>query len=58
MHFVADTTGRKLQLGQELNNIRQKDMSVANYTSRIKDICDSLGSINVMVDEDEMVKYV
>ena len=46
----------KLQLRQELSNVRQKDMSVAGYTTRIKEICDSLASINVTVEEDEMVQ--
>ena len=31
-------------------------MSVTDYTAKIKSICDSLGSINVNVDEDEMVQ--
>ena len=43
--FAASTTTCKLQLRQELNNIQQRDMS-----------CDALGSINVMVDEEEMVQ--
>ena len=30
-------------------------MTVTNYTTKIKEICNALGSINVMVDEDEMV---
>ena len=42
--FSANTMTRNLQLRQELNNIRQKDMSVSNYT------------VNVNVDEDEMVQ--
>ena len=54
--FVASTTAKKLQLRQELSNVRQRDMSVADYTSRIKDICDSLASINVNVEEEEMVQ--
>ena len=33
-------------------------MSVTNYTTKIKEICDVLGSINVMVDEDEMVQIL
>ena len=53
--FAASTTTRKLQLRQELNNIRQRDMSVTDYTTKIKEICDALGSINVTVDEEEMV---
>ena len=31
-------------------------MSVTGYTTKIKEIWDALGSINVMVDEDEMVQ--
>ena len=30
-------------------------MSVTNYTTKIKEICNALESINVTVDEDEMV---
>ena len=36
--------------------MRQRDMSVADYTSKIKDICDSLASIDVNVEEGEMVQ--
>ena len=31
-------------------------MSVVDYNSRIKDICDSLVSINVTIEENEMVQ--
>ena len=31
-------------------------MTVTNYTTTIKEICDVLGSINVTVDKDEMVQ--
>ena len=31
-------------------------MSVAGYMTRIKEICDSLASINVTVEEDEMAQ--
>ena len=50
--FAASTTARKLKLRQELSNLRQRDLSVADYTSKIKDICDSLASI----EESEMVQ--
>ena len=39
--FAADTSARKLQLRQKLNNIRQNDMSVLDYTANIKSICPS-----------------
>ena len=31
-------------------------MSVTDFTTNIKEMCDTLGSMNVMVDEDEMVE--
>ena len=54
--FAARIRARKLQLRQELSNLRQRDLSVADYTSRIKDICDSLASIEVNIEESEMVE--
>ena len=54
--FAANTSARKLQLRQELNNIQQKDMSVSDYTAKIKSVCYSVGSINVNIDDDEMVQ--
>ena len=36
--------------------MRQRDLVVANYTSKIKDICDSLASIDVNVEEGEIVQ--
>ena len=53
---MASTTAKKLQLRQELSNVRQKDLFVADHTSRIKDIYESLISINMAVEEDEMVQ--
>ena len=54
--FTSSTSARKLQLRQELNNAQQRDMSATDYTAKIKSICDSLGSINVNIDDDEMVQ--
>jgi hypothetical protein len=54
--FAASTTARKLQLRQELSNLRQRDLSVADYTLKINEICDSLASIDVNVDESEKVQ--
>ena len=31
-------------------------MSITTYTLKIKDLCDSLGSIGVNIDDDEMVQ--
>ena len=54
--FAANTTARKLQLRQELNNIQQRDMSSTSYTLKIKELCDSLSLISVNVEDDEMVQ--
>ena len=54
--ITTSTIAKKLQLRQELSNVRQRDISVADYTSPIKDICNSLASINMTVEEDEMVQ--
>ena len=54
--FAANMAARKLQLRQELINIQQKDLSITNYTLKIKELCDTLGSINVKIDDEEMVQ--
>ena len=37
-----------------MNNIQQRDMSITTYTLKIKELCDSLGSISVNIDDEEM----
>ena len=54
--FAANTVARKLQLRQELNGIQQRDMLITGYTLKIKEICDALGSIDVVINDDEMVQ--
>ena len=54
--FAANTAARKLQLRQELNGIQQRDMSIGSYALKIKELCDALGSINVGIDDEEMVQ--
>ena len=53
--FAASTTTRKLQLRLELRNVRQRDMSMADYTSKIKDNCDFIASIIMIVEEEKIV---
>ena len=55
--FAANTTARRLQLHQELNNIQQRDMTITAYTLKIKELCDSLGSISINIDDNEMVHH-
>ena len=53
--FIANKIACKLQLQQELNNIQHRDMFLMDDTLKSKDFCDSLGSINVTIDDDGMV---
>ncbi|MCO5572990.1 hypothetical protein L7F22_026752 [Adiantum nelumboides] len=46
---------RKLQLKTELNTVKQGNMSINDYASKIKTITVSLGSIGVTVDDDDVV---
>ena len=55
--FAANTTARKLQLRQELNNIQQRDISITSYTLKIMELCDSLDAINVNVEDDVVCFY-
>ena len=54
--LAVNTATRKLQLHQGLNNVQQRDVSITSYTLKIKELCDSLGTINVNIDDDEMVQ--
>ena len=35
---------------------QQRDISITSYTLKIKELCDALGSIDVVIDDDEMVQ--
>jgi hypothetical protein len=39
-----------------MSNLRQRDLSVADYTLKINEIYDSLASIDVNIDESEKVQ--
>ena len=49
------TRVRKLQLKTELNTVKRGNMSITDYASKIKGITNSLGSIGVTVDDDDVV---
>ena len=53
---MANTTARKFKISKELNNIKLRDMSIGSYNLKIKELCDSLGSINVNINDNEMVQ--
>ncbi|MCO5564538.1 hypothetical protein L7F22_018200 [Adiantum nelumboides] len=53
---ATNTRARKIQLKNELNTIKKGDLSVNNYTMKIKALCESLSSIGVAVDDDDKVE--
>ncbi|MCO5612344.1 hypothetical protein L7F22_066611 [Adiantum nelumboides] len=50
---ATNTRARKIQLKNELNTIKKGDLSVNDYTLKIKALCESLSSIGVAVDDDD-----
>ena len=54
--FATNTRARKIQLKNELNIVERKNMSVNDYTLKIKSICESLASINVTEDDDDNIE--
>ncbi len=53
--FQTNTNTRKLQLKQELHIVEKKNMSINKYSLKIKGIVESLASINVSMDDDDLV---
>ena len=53
---TTNTKARKLQLKDELNTVKKENLSINDYTLKIKGICESLASIGVSVDDDDKVE--
>src|SRR5271170_7486537 len=53
---TTNTKARKLQLKDELNTVKKENLSINDYTLKIKSICESLASIGVIVDDDDKVE--
>ncbi|MCO5602458.1 hypothetical protein L7F22_056590 [Adiantum nelumboides] len=53
---TTNTRARKIQLKNELNKIKKGDLSVNDYTLKIKALCESLSSIGVTMDDDDKVE--
>ncbi|MCO5576337.1 hypothetical protein L7F22_030146 [Adiantum nelumboides] len=54
--MLTNTRARKIQLKNELNTIKKDDLSVNDYTLKIKALCESLSSIAVTVDDDDKLE--
>ena len=54
---TTNTKARKLQqLKNELNTVKKENLSINDYTLKIKSICESLASIGVTVEDDDKVE--
>ena len=53
---TTNTKARKLQLKNELNTVKKENLSINDYTLKIKGICESLASIGVTVEDDDKVE--
>ncbi|MCO5601324.1 hypothetical protein L7F22_055443 [Adiantum nelumboides] len=53
---ATNTRARKIQLKNELNTIKKGELSVNDYTLKIKDLCEFLSSIGGVVDDDDKVE--
>ncbi|MCO5612402.1 hypothetical protein L7F22_066669 [Adiantum nelumboides] len=53
---ATNTRARKIQLKNELNTIKKGDLSMNDYTLKIKALCESLSSIGVTMNDDDKVE--
>ncbi|MCO5572827.1 hypothetical protein L7F22_026586 [Adiantum nelumboides] len=53
---VTNIRAMKIQLKNELNTIKKGDLSVNDYTLKIKALCESLSFIGVAMDDDDKVE--
>ena len=54
--YETNTKARKLQLKNEFNTISKKNLTVNEYTLKIKGIVESLASIGVVVEDDDKIE--
>ena len=54
--FVSNTRAKKFQLKTKLNTVERKNQSIKEYTLKIKNICETLASINAPMDDDDKIE--
>lgn len=54
--YETSTKARKLQLLQELHSVKQQNISIQDYVLEIRKVLDQLGSIVVVVDDDDVLR--
>ena len=53
--YSTNTKARKIQLKNELNNMKKSNLSVNDYVLKIKEVADALGSIGATPKDDDVV---
>ncbi|MCO5552808.1 hypothetical protein L7F22_006325 [Adiantum nelumboides] len=53
---TTNTKGRKIQLKNELNTVKKENLSINDYTLKIKDIAEFLAFIGVQLEDDDKVE--
>ncbi|MCO5604479.1 hypothetical protein L7F22_058645 [Adiantum nelumboides] len=53
---TTNTKARKIQLKNELNIVKKENLSINDYTLKIKGIIEPLASIGVQVEDDDKVE--
>ena len=56
--YSTNTKARKIQLKNELNNMKKNNLSVNDYVLKIKEVSDALGSIGATPEDDDLVSAV
>ena len=56
--YSTNTKARKIQLKNELNNMKKNNLSVNDYVLKIKEVADALGSIGAPPEDDDLVSAV
>ena len=56
--YITNTKARKIQLKNELNNMKKNNMLVNDYVLKIKEVLDALGSIGATPEDDNLVSAI
>ena len=56
--YGTTTLARKMQLKQELSNVKKGNLSINDYVLKVRNIVEKLGSIGVAVEDEDMVLVV
>ena len=56
--YNTNTKARKIQLKNELNNMKKNNLSVNDYVLKIKEVANALGSIGAPPKDDDLVSTI